>query len=94
LKLKAILVVRGFLLKAAIDYGEVFAPVARMETIRLVVSIASLNDWKIHQMDVKSVFLNGPLEEEVFVKQSPSLLHLSLLHLHHLSSWMCDMWKK
>lgn len=71
LKHKARLVVRGFMHKAGIDYGEVFAPVARMETIRLVVSIASLRNWKIHQMDVKSAFLNSQLEEEVFVKQPP-----------------------
>lgn len=71
LKYKARLVVRGFLQKAGIDYGEVFAPVARMETIRLVVAFASMKNWKIHQMDVKSAFLNGPLEEEVFIKQPP-----------------------
>jgi len=61
--------VRGFLHKDGIDYGEVFALVAIMETNRLVVSIANLKNWRIHQMDIKSAFLNGPLEEEVFVKQ-------------------------
>ena len=74
LKHKARLVVRGFLQKAGNDYGEVFAPVARMETFRLVVLIASLTNWKIHQMDVKSAFLNSPLEEEVFVKQPQGFL--------------------
>jgi len=69
LKHKARLMVRGFLHKDGIDYGEVFALVAIMETNRLVVSIANLKNWRIHQMDIKSAFLNGPLEEEVFVKQ-------------------------
>ena len=63
-KHKARLVARGFLQKPGLDYSEVFAPVARLETIRLVVSIASARNWPIFQLDVKSAFLNGPLEEE------------------------------
>ena len=47
----------------------VFVPIERMETIKFVVAIASSKNWKIRQMDVKSAFLNGPPEEEVFVKQ-------------------------
>jgi hypothetical protein len=43
--------------------------VARIETIRLVVGIANINNWSMYQMDVKCAFLNGPLEEEVYVKQ-------------------------
>ena len=66
-KYKARLVAKGFLQRHGLDYDEVFAPVARIETIRLVVSLASYHCWPIHQMDVKSAFLNGPLEEEVFV---------------------------
>ncbi|GAU51473.1 hypothetical protein TSUD_95880 [Trifolium subterraneum] len=70
-KCKARLVARGFLQKAGIDFNEVYAPVARLETIRIVVAIAAYNGWKMHQLDVKSAFLNGPLEEEVYVKQPP-----------------------
>ena len=44
---------------------------ARIETVRLVVAIASMKGWSMYQLDVKSAFLNGPLEEEVFVKQPP-----------------------
>ncbi|KAK2352556.1 putative mitochondrial protein [Trifolium repens] len=70
-KHKARLVARGFLQQQGIDYTEVYAPVARMETIRLVVAITSSFNWPLFHMDVKSAFLNGPLEEEVYVLQPP-----------------------
>ncbi|CAJ2653926.1 unnamed protein product [Trifolium pratense] len=70
-KHKARLVARGFLQQEGIDYTEVYAPVARMETIRLVIAIASSYNWSLYHMDVKSAFLNGPLEEEVYVLQPP-----------------------
>jgi hypothetical protein len=70
-KHKARLVARGFLEQQGIDFTEVYAPVARMETIRLVVAIANSYGWTLSHMDVKSAFLNGPLEEEVFVLQPP-----------------------
>ncbi|GAU50842.1 hypothetical protein TSUD_232190 [Trifolium subterraneum] len=70
-KHKARLVARGFLQQQGIDYNEVYAPVARMETIRLVIAIASSMNWSLSHMDVKSAFLNGPLEEEVYVSQPP-----------------------
>jgi Reverse transcriptase (RNA-dependent DNA polymerase) len=63
------LVVKGYRQKAGIDYDEVFAPVTRMETIRLLISVAAQSEWSIYHMDVKSAFLNGVLEEEVYVKQ-------------------------
>ncbi|KAK2370871.1 putative mitochondrial protein [Trifolium repens] len=71
LKHKARLVARGFLQQQGIDYNEVYAPVARMETIRLVITIASSMNWSLFHMDVKSAFFNGPLEEEVYVNQPP-----------------------
>ncbi|PNX54537.1 putative copia-type polyprotein, partial [Trifolium pratense] len=49
-KYKARLVARGFLQKAGIDFNEVYAPVARLETIRIVVTIAAYNGWKMHQL--------------------------------------------
>lgn len=60
---------KGYKQKPGIDYLEVFAPVARLDTVRLIVSLAAQNSWKIFQMDVKSAFLNGTLEEEVYVEQ-------------------------
>ncbi|RDY01338.1 Copia protein, partial [Mucuna pruriens] len=70
-KYKTRLVAKGFLQKARLDYNEVFAPVARIENIRLVVDAATFRCWSLHQLDVKSSFLNGPLEEEVYMCQPP-----------------------
>jgi Reverse transcriptase (RNA-dependent DNA polymerase) len=63
------LVVKGYRQKAGIDYDEVFAPMAQMETIRLLILIAAQFEWSINQIDVKLTFLNGVLEEEVYVEQ-------------------------
>nr|GEV87406.1 NB-ARC domains-containing protein [Tanacetum cinerariifolium] len=68
-KYKARLVAKGYKQKHGIDYEEVFAPIARLETIRMIIVIAAQHKWKIHQMDVRSAFLNGLLEEEVYVEQ-------------------------
>lgn len=69
LRYKARLVAIGYKQKQGIDYDEVFAPVARLETIRLLISLAAHNHWKIFQLDVKSVFLNGYLNEDVYIEQ-------------------------
>ncbi|KAJ4790458.1 reverse transcriptase [Rhynchospora pubera] len=71
---KTRLVVKGYKQKAGIDYEEVFAPVARMETICLLISLAAQNKWNIYQMDVKSAFFNGVLEEEVYIDQPPGYI--------------------
>ena len=70
-KHKAKLVARGFLQKPGLDYFEVFTPVARHETIRLVIAIAANKNWPLMHLDVKSSFLNGPLQEELYVSQPP-----------------------
>jgi hypothetical protein len=70
-KYKARLVAKGYCQQYGIDYSEVFAPVARLDTIRIVISLAAQNSWVIYQLDVKSAFLHGEINEEVFVDQPP-----------------------
>ena len=60
---------RGFSQKEGIDYEETFAPVARYTSIRTVLALAAIMIWKVHQMDVMTTFLNGVVEEEVYVEQ-------------------------
>jgi hypothetical protein len=62
-------VFRGFSQKEGEDYDETFAPVARYTSIRSTISIASIMGWKLHQMDVKTTFLNDVIEEEVYIEQ-------------------------
>ena len=66
---KARLVAQGFRQEEGIDYDEVFAPVARVEAIRLFLAFASYKGFTVYQMDVKSAFLYGKIEEEVYVTQ-------------------------
>ena len=68
-KHKARFVDRGFSQKEGIDYEETFAPVARYTSIRTILALAAKMKWKVHQMDVKIAFLNGVIEEEVYVEQ-------------------------
>jgi hypothetical protein len=72
-KNKARLVARGFIQREGIDFEEVFAPVAHMESVRLLLALATAKDWRVHHLDVKSVFLNGELAKTVFVKQAPGV---------------------
>ncbi|GKB20947.1 putative ribonuclease H-like domain-containing protein, partial [Tanacetum coccineum] len=68
---KVRLVAQGYTQEEGIDYDEVFAPVARIEAIRLFLAYASFKDFVVYQMDVKSAFLYGKFEEEVYVCQPP-----------------------
>ncbi|GJR64146.1 putative ribonuclease H-like domain-containing protein [Tanacetum coccineum] len=68
---KARLVAQGYTQEEGIDYDEVFAPVARIEAIRLFLAYASFMGFIVYQMDVKSAFLYGTIEEEVYVCQPP-----------------------
>ena len=69
-KYKSRLVVQGFRQKEGIDYFDTYSPVTRITSIRLMIAIAALRDLEIHQMDVKTAFLNGDLEEEIYMKKS------------------------
>jgi len=74
---KARLVAQGYSQQEGIDYTETFAPVARLEAIKLLLSYAVNHGIILYQMDVKSAFLNGVIDEEVFVKQPPSFEDLN-----------------
>ena len=67
-KYKARFVAKGYAQKEGIDYEETFAPVARYTSIRSIISLAMYMGWDIHQMDVKTAFLNGVIEEEVYIE--------------------------
>ncbi|GJV96776.1 zf-CCHC domain-containing protein [Tanacetum coccineum] len=71
---KARLVAQGYNQQEGIDYDETYAPVARLESIRILLAIACANDFKLYQMDVKSAFLNGFINEEVYVAQPPGFI--------------------
>ncbi|GJV26441.1 ribonuclease H-like domain-containing protein [Tanacetum coccineum] len=76
---KARLVVQGHRQEEGIDYDEVFAPVARIEAIRLFLDYASFMGFTVYQMDVKSAFLYGIIEDEVYVNQPPGFVDLEFL---------------
>ena len=67
-KYKARLVARGFSKVEGVDYDQTFAHVARFSSIRAVISIVVEMGWRIHQMDVKTAFINGLLQEEVYLE--------------------------
>jgi hypothetical protein len=68
-KHKARLVVKGYAQRREIDYDEVFAPVAQLDSVQLLIALAAHRGWEVHHMDVKLAFLNGDLQEEVYVQQ-------------------------
>ncbi|GJS15898.1 retrovirus-related pol polyprotein from transposon TNT 1-94 [Tanacetum coccineum] len=71
---KARLVAQGYNQQEGIDYDETYAPVARLESIRILLAYAYALDFKLFQMDVKSAFLNGFINEEVYVAQPPGFI--------------------
>ncbi|GJS63247.1 retrovirus-related pol polyprotein from transposon TNT 1-94 [Tanacetum coccineum] len=71
---KARLVAQRYNQQEGIDYDETYAPVARLESIRILLAISCANDFKLYQMDVKNDFLNGFINEEVYVAQPPGFI--------------------
>jgi hypothetical protein len=68
---KARLVAKGYSQVKGLDFGETYAPVARLESIHILLAYSTYHGFKLYQMDMKSAFLNGPIKEEVYVEQSP-----------------------
>ncbi|KAK1615908.1 hypothetical protein QYE76_021425 [Lolium multiflorum] len=88
---KARLVAQGFSQVEGIDFGETYAPVAHLESIRILLAYASHHNFKLQQMDVKSALLNGPLHEEVYVKQPPGFEDLNFPnHVYKLDKALYD----
>ena len=81
---------KGYSQVQGLDYNETFAPVARMDSIRLVLAIVSSKRWELHHIDVKSSLLHGDLEEEIYMKQlegfidDPSLVCILRKYLYGL----------
>jgi hypothetical protein len=70
-----------------IDYEETFSPVARYTSIRTIISLETSMGWKLHQMDVKTTFLNGEIEEEIYIEQPDGLV------IHEKESHVCRLKK-
>lgn len=68
-KYKARLVAKGYAQVQGVDYEEIYAPVARMDTVRMILALAAQNSWNVFQLDVKSAFLHRELTEDVYVEQ-------------------------
>jgi hypothetical protein len=86
-KYKARFVARGFSQIEGVDYDETFAPVARYTSIRSIIALVASMGWKLHQMDVKTSFLNGEIEEEVYIEQPEGFV------MHNKKSHVCRLKK-
>jgi hypothetical protein len=84
-KFKEIFVSIGFPHKEGIDYEDTFSPVARYTSIRTIIALAFVIGWKLHHMDVKTSFLNGNIEHEVFVEQTDGFV------LHKKGTHVCKL---
>ena len=68
-KYKARLVIKGYKQTEGLDYFDTYSPIIRINSIRMVLAIVALKNLEVHHMDVKTVFLNGDLEEEIYMEQ-------------------------
>ena len=73
-RLNARLVAKGYSQTYGIDYTEIFSPVAKIGSVRVVISLAAMYDWSLYQLDIKNVFLHGDLLEEVYMEQLPGFV--------------------
>uniref|UniRef100_A0A803MJE1 Reverse transcriptase Ty1/copia-type domain-containing protein n=1 Tax=Chenopodium quinoa TaxID=63459 RepID=A0A803MJE1_CHEQI len=88
---KARLVVKGFQQKEGVDYNEIFTPVVKLNTIRTVLSIVAIKDLYLEQLDVKTAFLHGDLDEEIYMHQPKGSDMNDIIKLKHQLSKEFDM---
>ena len=82
---KARLVARGYTQSYGVDYDETFAPVAKLNTVRLLIALEAMYQWGLSQFDVRNAFLHGELEEDVYMETPPGYqLHENSSHVCHL----------
>ena len=79
-KFKARLVAKGYRQKEGVDFFDTYSPVARLTSIRVLIAIASIHNLIVHQMDVRTAFLNGELEEEIYMDQPEGLIVQGMEH--------------
>ena len=75
-KYKARLIIKGYMQREGLDYFDTYSSVTRINFIRMILAIAALRSLEVHQIDVKTAFLNGDLEEEIYMEQSESFIVL------------------
>ena len=83
-RFKARLVAKGYKQREGIDFDEVFAPVSKYATLRTLLAIAAAEDMELHQLDIKTAFLNGEIEEDIFLQQPPGFKEGPGNHACHL----------
>jgi hypothetical protein len=76
---KVRLITQGFSQVEGLDFGKMFAPVAHLEAIRILLAFATTKGFKLYQMDVKNAFLNSVIQEEVFIRQPQILSNSNIL---------------
>jgi hypothetical protein len=87
---KARLVAKGYAQVVGLDFEETFSPIARLDSICILLAYAAHHSFKLFQMDVKSAFLNGPIKEEVYMEQ-PLALRMTGIPTMFISSLRCSM---